>query len=247
MVLAESNLAGAPSGEDVTDEVLLERFMSQWDEAAFAVLVRRHGPLVLSVCRRVLHHEQDAEDAFQAVFCVLARKAGSIRKRGAVAGWLHAVAHRIARRLRDQRGRRPMPAPNLPDIPVVEDSPEWIWRELRPVLDEEVNRLPEKYRLAFVLCYLQGRTNEQAAVQLGCPLGTVLSRLARARDRLRGRLKRRALALSVGALSTGALATARRSEAAGAIVRPELAQAALQAAVASTGATTAAGTPSPNV
>jgi RNA polymerase sigma factor (sigma-70 family) len=199
--MAEAHTVDATRVEDLADEVLLERYTARREEAAFAVLVRRYGPLVLSVCRRVLHHEQDAEDAFQAVFCVLARKAESITKRAAVGAWLHGVAFRIARKARAGRGRQPVSQSDLPDIPAAESSPEWAWKELRPILDEEVNRLPAKYRQAFILCYLEGRTNEQAAAQLGCPLGTVLSRLARARERLRVRLTRRGVALSAGVLA----------------------------------------------
>jgi RNA polymerase sigma factor (sigma-70 family) len=223
---AEADVASAGGADSLADAVLLERYTSRREEAAFAALVRRHGPLVLSVCRRVLYHEHDAEDAFQAVFCVLARKAGSISKRSSIGAWLHAVTYRIARKALAQRSRRPMSGTNLPELAAVEDSPEWAWRELRTVLDEEVNRLPDTCRRAFVLCYLQGKTNEQAAVELGCPLGTVLSRLARARECLRVRLTRRGLALSAGALAT-TLAGRATAEA----VRTELAEAAIQAGV----------------
>jgi RNA polymerase sigma factor (sigma-70 family) len=169
--------------DDLTDAVLLERYTSRREDAAFAVLVRRYSPLVLSVCPRVLQHDQDAEDAFQAVFCVLARKAASIRQGAAIGAWLHAVVYRIAHKARASRRRRPVLTSNLADIPAAEDSPEWAWKELRPILDAEVNRLPTKCRQAFVLCYLEGLTNEQAAAQLGCPQGTVMSRLAQARER----------------------------------------------------------------
>jgi RNA polymerase sigma factor (sigma-70 family) len=242
MGMAQPMWANTAGADELTDEVLLERFASQREEAAFAVLVRRYGGLVLAVCRRVLQHEQDAEDAFQAVFCVLARRAGSIRKRGAVGAWLHSVAYRLARKARAERGRRPVPVTNLGDIPAAENSPAWVWRELRPLLDEEVNRLPEKYRQAFILCYLEGRTNEQAAHLLGCPLGTVLSRLARARARLRTRLTRRGLALSAGAL-----VAVLGSEAAGSVVPAQLIPAALRAATAFTGGTTSAGALSSSV
>jgi RNA polymerase sigma factor (sigma-70 family) len=210
--------------DELTDEVLLERYTSRRDEAAFAVLVRRYGPLVLGICRRVLHHEQDAEDAFQAVFCILATRARSIHHRAALGAWLHAVAYRIARKARAGREREPVSEMTFADVPEAERSPEWLWREIRAVLDEEVNRLPEKYRQAFVLCYLEERTTAQAAAQLGCPQGTVLSRLARARERLRGRLTRRGLALSAAAL-----AAALGSQAATVAVRAELANAAIQA------------------
>src|SRR5579883_2895071 len=221
--MAEADMVSPAGIDDLTDEALLERYTSRREEAAFAVLVRRYSPLVLSVCRRVLHHEQDAEDAFQAVFCVLARKADSIRRRAAVGAWLHAVACRIARKARARRGRQPVPTSDLPDIPAAEGSPEWAWKELRPILDAEVNRLPTKCRQAFVLCYLEGLTNEQAAAQLGCPLGTVLSGLSRARELLRARLTRRGLALS-----TGMLAAVLGHHAAATAVQAGLAEAAVQ-------------------
>jgi RNA polymerase sigma factor (sigma-70 family) len=216
----------ADTGDESADEVLLERFTARRDEAAFAALVRRYGPLVLGVCRRVLHHEQDAEDAFQAVFCVLARKAGAIRRGTAVGAWLYAVAGRVARKAKALQGRRHMRETDLSDVPAPNPPPEWMWRELRPILDEEVNRLPERYRRPFILCYLEGKTNEQAAAQLGCPLGTVSSRLVRARERLRTRLTRRGLALSAGML-----AAVLGRHAAAATVRAELADAAVEAGV----------------
>ena len=126
---AEADVASAGGADSLADAVLLERYTSRREEAAFAALVRRHGPLVLSVCRRVLYHEHDAEDAFQAVFCVLARKAGSISKRSSIGAWLHAVTYRIARKALAQRSRRPMSGTNLPELAAVEDSPEWAWRE----------------------------------------------------------------------------------------------------------------------
>jgi RNA polymerase sigma factor (sigma-70 family) len=223
--MVEANASSAVDAQDLTDDILLERYTSRRDEAAFAALVRRHGPLVLGTCRRVLHHEQDAEDAFQAVFCVLARRARSIHHRAALGAWLHAVTYRIARKARAGRERRPMSETPFPDVPAEERSPEWLWREIQPVLDEEVNRLPEKYRHAFVLCYLEERTTEQAAAQLGCPQGTVLSRLARARERLRTRLTRRGLALSAAAL-----AATLGSQATRAAVQADLAHAAVQTA-----------------
>jgi RNA polymerase sigma factor (sigma-70 family) len=221
--MSEVNAVSTTVTDDPTDAVLLERYTSRREDAAFAALVRRYSPLVLSVCRRVLQHEQDAEDALQAVFCVLARKAASIRRRGAVGAWLHGVAYRIARKARARRGRQPVSQSNLPDIPAAEDSPEWAWKELRPILDAEVNHLPTKCRQVFVLCYLEGLTNEQAAAQLGCPLGTVLSGLARARELLRARLTRRGLTLSAAML-----AAALGRHAAATPVRAGLAEAAVQ-------------------
>jgi RNA polymerase sigma factor (sigma-70 family) len=221
--MVEANAVSTTAADDLTDAVLLERYTFRQEEAAFAVLVRRYSPLVLSVCRRVLQHDQDAEDALQAVFCVLARKAASIRRGGAVGAWLHAVAFRIARNARASRRRRPVSTSNLPDIPAAEGSPEWAWKELRPILDAEVNRLPTKCRQAFVLYYLEGLTNEQAAAQLGCCQGTVVSRLARARERLRARLTRRGLTLSAGML-----AAALGHHAAATAVQAGLAEAAVQ-------------------
>jgi RNA polymerase sigma factor (sigma-70 family) len=220
--------AGANSGEAATsdepaDDVLLERFTAQREQLAFAALVRRHGPMVLGVCRRVLQHEQDAEDAFQAVFCVLARRAGTIRRRAAVGGWLYAVASRIARKAKTLQVRHRMHASALSDVPVTDNPPEWEWRDLWPILDEEVNRLPERYRQPFVLCHLEGKTTQEAAAELNCPPGTVSSRLTRARERLRARLTRRGLALSAGAL-----AAAVSRETATAAVTAELAQSAVQ-------------------
>jgi RNA polymerase sigma factor (sigma-70 family) len=216
----------ASSGSEPPDNVLLERFTARRDEAAFTALVRRYGPLVLGICRRVLQHEQDAEDAFQAVFCVLARKAGTLRPGTAVGAWLYTVTYRIARKAKANQVRRHMRETDLPDLPAPDHSPEWLWRELRPVLDEEVSRLPERFRRPFVLCCLEGKTNEQAAAQLNCPLGTVLSRLARARERLRARLTRRGLTLSAEMLAVvlGYQATA-------APVGVALAEAAVQAGV----------------
>jgi RNA polymerase sigma factor (sigma-70 family) len=192
-------LADPAADGGLSDSQLLERFVSRRDEAAFEVLVWRHGAMVLGVCRRLLRHDQDAEDAFQATFLALVRQAGSIRRREAVAAWLYRVAYRVAleaRALAAAQAQREQPCP---DLPAPDASNELVWRDLRPVLDEEVNSLPEKYRTPFILCYLQGKTNEEAARQLGCPRGTVLSRLARARERLRSRLARRGIGIT-GAL-----------------------------------------------
>jgi RNA polymerase sigma factor (sigma-70 family) len=188
------DLAVAPA-QELPDQILLDRFVALRDETAFAALVRRYGRLVLSVCRRVLRHEQDAEDAFQATFLVLVRKARSIDKREAVGSWLYGVAFRVAAKARRTAQRRAVQVRALPDEPVAPDEDAG-WHDLRSVLDQEVYRLPAKYRAPVVLCYLEGKTTEEAAEQLGCARGTVLSRLARARARLRPRLARRGLALS---------------------------------------------------
>jgi RNA polymerase sigma factor (sigma-70 family) len=191
----------------LTDGQLLERFLAHRDEAAFEVLVWRHGPKVLGVCRSVLRHEQDAEDAFQATFLILVRKGGSIGKRQAVGSWLYRVAYRVALRAKvvaDKRAARQVQGAEEVAAPAVRGS---LGCDLRPVLDAEIDRLPEKYRAPFILCYLDGRTNMEAARELGCPKGTILSRLAWARERLRARLRRRGFDLSAG-LPVVALASA---------------------------------------
>ena len=174
----------------LTDGQLLERFITERQEAAFESLVRRHGRMVFNVCRRLLRRPQDAEDAFQATFLLLIRRAGSIRKREAVGSWLYKVAYRVALRARLAESRRARREPQGLEFPADEQDDSLLCRDLRPVLDEEVSRLPEKYRRAVVLCYLSGKSTEEAAAQLGCPRGTVLSRLAWARERLHRRLAR---------------------------------------------------------
>jgi RNA polymerase sigma factor (sigma-70 family) len=182
---------------------LLQKFVNNRDEAAFEVLVHRHGPMVMGVCRRILGDGPDAEDAFQATFLLLARRARTIRNPGAIGAWLHAVAVQVARRARKARSARQR-SQLLTAAEVGETQPADLeWRELRPVLDEEVDRLPEKYRTPVILCYLEGRTNTEAAEQLGCPVGTVKGRLARARSLLQTRLARRGVALGAGLLLLG--------------------------------------------
>jgi RNA polymerase sigma factor (sigma-70 family) len=190
-------LTRAPDGAGVSDAQLVERFVTSRDEAAFELLVRRHERLVLNVCRRALRDSHDVEDAFQATFLVLVRKAASIGKRESVAAWLYKVAYRVALRARAgaaQRAAHERPA-DLPALPAPE-GPDAAWRELRPLLDQEVSRLPEKYRVPVVLCYLESRTYDEAARELGCSRGTVSTRLTRARELLRRRLVRRGLTLS---------------------------------------------------
>jgi RNA polymerase sigma factor (sigma-70 family) len=190
----------SPQDDRVPDAELLQRLVSGRDEAAFTALFSRHGPLVLGTCRRILWHDADVEDAFQATFLVLLRKAPGISQRKALSGWLHKVATRTAclarkraytRRCHEQASARPADAAVSSADPLA---------HVGSVLDEEVNRLPEKYRLPVVLCYLQGQTNAEAARLLGCPTGTVFSRLATARERLRQRLTRRGVSASALAL-----------------------------------------------
>ncbi len=168
--------------------------------------MRRHGPLVLGVCRRVLGDWHDAEDAFQATFVALARQAGSLRRPESLGPWLHGVASRTALKARGRAARRRVcereAAATRPTA--VEHPDELVWRDLRPMLDEAVASLPEPCRMPFVLCYLEGRTVSEAARELGWPRGTVATRLALARQKLRARLAGRGVALSAGALA-GAL------------------------------------------
>jgi RNA polymerase sigma factor (sigma-70 family) len=184
----------------VSDAELLERFLQKRDEASFELLVWRHGPMVYGVCRRVLQHTQDAEDAFQATFLMLARKAASIGKRDSVSGWLYTVAYRIALRAKGRSNRRNQVERPLDDLPIDAKSGDpaelTAWRELREMLDSELSQIPEKYRTAFVLCHLEGKTCDEAADHLGCPRGTVQSRVGRARERLRARLTLRGWAPS---------------------------------------------------
>ena len=189
-------------GAGLTDGQLLESYISRRDEAALSSLVLRHGPMVWGVCRRVLHSHHDAEDAFQATFLVLVRRARSIHPRHMLPNWLYGVAHQTALNARAAAARRrgrerqvaPMPEPAVTEPPV--------WRDLQPILDEELARLPDKYRNVVVLCDLESKTRKEAARQIGVPEGTVAGWLARARVMLAKRLARRGVALSGGALAT---------------------------------------------
>src|SRR5258708_24734633 len=181
-----------------SDAALLGRFISARDERAFTALVDRHGALVLHVCQRILGDVHDAEDAFQAVFLVLARKAAAVQPREALAAWLHGVAGRVAlkalaaraRQVREAQSPTARPADPRPD-PLSELS----GRELVKIIDEELQRLPKVYRLPTILCCLQGRSLEEAARQLGWTRGSVKGRLERGRARLHERLLRRDLTL----------------------------------------------------
>lgn len=189
--------------EGLTDAHHLERFLAERDETAFAAMVRAHGPMVRGVCRRILGHDAaDADDVFQAVFLLLARKGGSIRRREALGSWLYGAALRLACKMRLSNARRQAREKQALNRSCSDPLEDLAWRELRPILDEELDRLPDKYRAAVVLCYLEGKTNEQAARELGCPAGTIKTRLAYARDLLRARLTSRGLALSSAALGT---------------------------------------------
>ncbi len=186
-------------GSDLTDGELLDAFAGGQDGACFEALVRRHGPMVWGVCRRVLRDHHDAEDAFQATFLVLARRAATV-PRQAVGNWLYGVAYRTALNARRAAARRRAKERPEEDMPQPVSEPAVDWAELRPLLDQELGRLPDKYRSAVVLCDLEGRTRAEAARHLGVPEGTVSGRLTTARRMLADRLTRRGLALSVGAL-----------------------------------------------
>ncbi|HLJ93822.1 MAG TPA: RNA polymerase sigma factor, partial [Gemmataceae bacterium] len=170
-------LAAVNKASDLTDCQLLAEFSTHQDQTAFTALVRRHGPMVLGICRHVLHHLQDAEDAFQATFLVLARNAGSIRKPEALASWLHGVAYRTAMNARKAAIRRRTHEGKAKTLP--SPNPPWdiAWKEVQSILDEEIERLPEKYRAPFVLCFWEGQSRAAAARQLGLKEGTVWSRL----------------------------------------------------------------------
>jgi RNA polymerase sigma factor (sigma-70 family) len=203
-------VAGQPAS-DLPDDQLVDRFAQTQDEGAFEALLQRHGPMVMGVCRRLLDHDHDRDDAFQATFVVLARKARSIAKREMVGPWLYGVAYRISLKARATAYRRRAWEKQVANMSCAEPTSDANWRELRPVIDEEVQCLPAKYRMPIVLCYLEGKTNEQAAVELRLPAGTVKTRLSKGRDLLRSRLTRRGLALtsvSLTAALTDSLAPA---------------------------------------
>jgi RNA polymerase sigma factor (sigma-70 family) len=215
--LADARVAG-----QAFDGQLLERFANRRDEAAFATLLRRHGPMVLGVCRRILGHAQDAEDVFQATFLLLACKAGSIRKRDSVGSWLHGVAARLALKARTQRIRRQGQERQAAAMSKTPTDVEEAGRELQAMLDEALRQLPEKYRAPLVLCYLEGKTHEEACRQLGCPLATLRSWVARGRSLLRTRLARRGLVLSEAAVATALLASTAVAAVPAALLHPTL-------------------------
>lgn len=195
-------LIGPRASEGLTDGQLLERFIARQDESAFETLLQRHGPMVLGVCRSILHDPHDADDAFQATFLVLARKASSIRKRPSVASWLYGVAHRTALRAKINSARRRVLERQATDMPQQDEAVSELGKqELRSVVHEELQRLPEKYRAPLVLCYLEGKTNETAAQELGWPPGSIAKRLSRGRDLLRERLAYRGVAVPAGMLA----------------------------------------------
>lgn len=188
----------APDAGSVPDAELVHRFADAHDEAAFAELVERYGPLVLGVCRRALGHAQDAEDAAQAVFLVLARNAGRVRKQASVGCWLHGVAVRVCRKALARRAKRPAPQPMPEAVPAPAEADAVTWADARRAIDDALAALPESLRLPVVLCHLQGLTRDEAAERLGWLVTTLRGRLERGRDRLRSELVRRGFPLSAG-------------------------------------------------
>src|SRR5947209_4688409 len=219
------HVRGDPDG----DADLLSRWDRHRDQDAFAALVRRHGGLVLGVCRRVLRDVHAAEDAFQATFLVLARKAAAVRPPGVLAPWLHGVAYRTALKARGRAFRRQTVERDYAERRTTEPrgaaggEP-----DLRPLIDEQLDSLPAKYRLPLVLCALEGLGKAEAAERLGLPEGTVSSRLARARDLLRDRLGRRGVVVPAAAVGT--------------LLTPEALQASVPAGLSAAASAAAAGT-----
>src|SRR5262245_18314572 len=207
----------------VADEQLLARFFKNHEDAAFEAIVKRHGPVVYGVCRRILSDANDADDAFQATFMVLVRKGASLRQPGRLSAWLYGVANRTARKFRLQAALRTRSEQKSGERPLPASVGDMTYDELRTILDEEIAKLPEKYALPLVLCYLEGKTNAQAAEQLGWPEGSMSRRLARGRELLRSRLTRRGLAI------TAALIVAAFAKSAPAAVTAALADATVQA------------------
>ncbi len=185
------------------DGQLLDRYLSYRDEGAFEAIVNLHGPMVLSLCRRFLRDPRDIEDAFQGTFLVLARRAGSIRQREVLSSWLYGVAYRIAVRARSEVLRRRAIETGVPRLDDPADAAGRDVDEIGPVLDQELSRLPEKYRAPIVLCYLKEQTHDQAAAELRWPVGTVRSRLARGRELLKQRLTRRGCSPATALLGAG--------------------------------------------
>jgi RNA polymerase sigma factor (sigma-70 family) len=181
-------------GAGLTDGELLRRFLGQQDDAALAALVRRHGPMVWGVCRRLLRSPHDAENAFQATFLVFVRKAAALQDKESVADWLYGVAHRTVVHARATASKYGAPERRVAERPELENDP-------LPLLDRELIRLPAKYRALIVLCDLEGKPRKDVARQLGCAEGLVAGRLARARVMLAKRLNRRGLTISGGALA----------------------------------------------
>jgi RNA polymerase sigma factor (sigma-70 family) len=195
--------APTQAAPEVPDRELLDRFVRERDEAAFAALVKRHGAMVLGVCRRVLHNRHDAEDACQAAFLVLARKAATIRKQASLASWMYGVAYHVAKNLKRNLARQNARHAALEEMRQAAVAGETRWHDVQQALDEELSQLAQRYRIPLVLCYLEGKTRDEAARQVGWSLGTLRGRLDRGRELLRQRLLRRGLTLPVALFAIG--------------------------------------------
>lgn len=202
------HLVGSGQDEQTTDAALLDRYVRVHDAKAFEAMVVRHGPMVLQLCRRQLRQAADCEDAFQATFLTLARKAASIRSRGSLASWLYRVAYRIACQAR-VRTAPPSEPLAIDELPAPSRESDVVWRDLRLILDAEIARLSESHRRVLVLCDLEGKTHDEVAHLLGCPRGTVASHLTRARQRLHRRLSGRGWTLPAGLVATALAEEAR--------------------------------------
>ena len=174
-------VAAVHTDRELSDRALLDRFLASRDESAFTVLIERHGPMVLGVCRRSLPNLHDAEDACQATFLVLARKAASVRKKSSLGSWLHGVACRVAANLKRDHARRKAREREVGAKAPMDPAAEVTWREVQTILDEELQRLPDRYRTPMILCYLECMTRDEAAQQLGLSPTTLHGRLEHAR------------------------------------------------------------------
>lgn len=210
--LAVSSLAPLAGGDvrpaSLPDKQLLERFFRRREDAAFAALVERHGPLVYRVCRRVLRDTNDVDDAFQATFLVLVRKGATLEHPERLSSWLYGVAFRTAHKIRVRTAVRSKHEREASEMPTTADASgpakgeDLTLSELRSILDDEIGKLPEKYALPLTLCYLEGKTNAQAAASLGWPEGSMSRRLSKARELLRSRLARRGLAITAALIAS---------------------------------------------
>jgi RNA polymerase sigma factor (sigma-70 family) len=226
MLRRSRKLATLQTSRGLSDRELLERFLDANDESAFTVLIERHGPMVLGVCRRALGNHHDAEDACQATFLVLARQVASVRKKTSLSSWLHGVAWRTASNLRREQKRRRRREQDVEPTAPRDAGDDVSRQEVQVILDEELEHLPERYRSPLVLCYLDGKTRDEAAQQLGLRAGTLHGRLERGRELLRKRLTARGLTLSAALF-----ATALRNNVAHAALSPTLVLSSAKAAL----------------
>jgi RNA polymerase sigma factor (sigma-70 family) len=205
------SLAVSGRAQEASDGELVDWFLAGEDRTAFSALLQRHGPMVLGLCRRVLRNDQDAEDAFQATFLVFTRKARSLRARASVGNWLYGVAYRTALKARSAAARRRDREAAAPVRAPGEPLAEMTVTEAQAIVDEELARLPDKFRAPLVLCCLEGLARDEAARQLGWPDSLVKSRLEQARERLGRRLAQRGLTFAAGMMSLGLLGTAAQA------------------------------------